>query len=121
MNTKINLTYNGQPYTLEFSRMSIKMLEKTGFKYEEFLEQPMTNIELAFTAAFIKNHPKISQTTIDEIFEGCPNKNELIATISVMINECYESLLADPKEGSEGNVTWETVGLNPKKKETNQA
>lgn len=121
MNTKINLTYKDQPYTLEFNRMSIKMLEKTGFKYEEFLEQPMTNIELAFTAAFVKNHPKINQITVDEIFESCPNKNELIATLSVMINECYESLLAEPKAGEAGNVTWETVGLAPSKKEKTQA
>lgn len=115
MNTKINLTYNNETYTLEFNRMTIKLLEKTGFKYEEFLEQPMTNIELAFTAAFVKNHPKVTQSVVDEIFANCPNKNQLIATISTMINECYESLLAEPEEGAEGNVTWETVSLAPSK------
>ena len=30
MNTKINLTYEGVSYTLEYDRMSIKMLEKAG-------------------------------------------------------------------------------------------
>lgn len=121
MNTKINLTYKDQSYTLEYNRMSVKMLEKTGFKYEEFLEQPMTNIELAFTAAFIKNHPKVNQTVIDEIFASCPNKNQLIATLSTMINECYEALLAEPEDNS-GNVSWETVGLTPStKKEKTQA
>ena len=119
MNTKINLTYKGEDYTLEFNRMTIKMLEKTGFKYEEFLEQPMTNIELAFTAAFVKNHPKIKQNIIDEIFNNCPNKNDLIATISTMINECYESLLAEPEEDASGNASWEVVSSTPiMKKET---
>ena len=55
MNTKIKLTYEGKEYILEFNRMSIKLLENTGFKIDEFLEKPMTNIDLAFTAAFIRN------------------------------------------------------------------
>lgn len=116
MNTTINLTYNDEKFTLEFDRTTIKMLEKAGFKYEEFLEKPMTNIELAFTAAFIKNHPNTKQTTIDEIFEGCKDKNKLIAVISKMINDCYESLLSEPEDDSK-NVQWEVMDLTPAKKE----
>ncbi len=117
MNTKINLTYKGEQYTLEYNRMSIKMLEKAGFEYDKFLDQPVTNIELAFTGAFVKNHPKIQQTLVDEIYDSCPNKDKLVAAISKMINECYESLLADPGEKAEGNASWEVVDLSPKKNE----
>ena len=59
MNTKINLTYKGETYTLEYNRTSIVLLENSGFKIDEFLEKPMSNIELAFSAAFLKNHPKV--------------------------------------------------------------
>ena len=117
MNTKINLTYDGQDYTLEFDRMTIKMLENVGFNYEQFMEKPMTNVELAFTGAFVKNHPKTKQDVIGAIYEACPDKGELIATLSIMINECYESLLS---EGDKGKVTWETVDLSPAKKEKSQ-
>lgn len=109
MNTKIKLTYNGETYTLEYNRNSIKLLEKSGFQYEAFLEKPLTNIELAFAGAFIKNHSKVQQSTIDGIYESCGNKQELIGVLSKMINECYESLLSDP-EGEKGNATWEIVG-----------
>jgi hypothetical protein len=115
MNTKINLTYEGVSYTLEYDRMSIKMLEKAGFQYEEFLDKPFTNVELAFTGAFVKNHPKTSQVTIDKIYEECPNKGDLIAALSKMINECYETLLSDP-EDKQGNATWEVIDLSPTKK-----
>jgi hypothetical protein len=117
MNTKINLTYDGQDYTLEFDRMSIKMLENIGFDYDKFMEKPMTNVELAFTGAFVKNHPKVKQEVIEAIYEACPKKDELIGTLSLMINECYESLLS---EGDSGKVTWETVDLTPKKTEKSQ-
>ncbi len=115
MNTKINLTYDGVSYTLEYDRMSIKMLEKAGFQYEDFLDKPLTNVDLAFTGAFIKNHPKTSQSIIDEIYKNCPDKQGLIAGLSKMINECYETLLSDPEDKS-GNATWEIIDLSPTKK-----
>lgn len=119
MNKQIKLTYDGQEYILEYDRMSVKMLEAAGFKLEEFLEKPMTNVELVFTGAFIKNHPKTKQTTIDEIYASLKNRNALITALSNMISDCYDSLLLDPEENS-GNVTWELVDLTPKKTEKSQ-
>ena len=34
MNTKINLTFKGEKYTLEYNRMAIKLLEQSCFKLE---------------------------------------------------------------------------------------
>lgn len=118
MNKQIKLTYDGVDYILEFDRMSIKMLESAGFDYSEFLKKPMTNVDLAFTAAFIKNHPKTQQSVIDNIYANMKDRTGLIATLSNMISDCYDSLLLDPEE-TEGNVTWEIVDLTPKK-EKNQ-
>lgn len=118
MNTKINLTYNGETYTLEYDRASVVLLENSGFKLDEFLEKPMSNIELAFAGAFIKNHKKVSQTTIDEIFKKTKDKNKLVTALHSMITECYDSLLDEPDGDDEGNATWEIVDLSPKK--TNQ-
>lgn len=114
MNTKINLTYNGETYTLEYDRMSVKLLEANGFKIDEFLEKPMSNIELAFAGAFVKNHKKISQTVVDEIYSKTPDKKGLVVRLQAMISECYDSLLEEPKD-DEGNATWEVVDLSPKK------
>ena len=58
MNTKINLTYKGVPYVLEYTRMGVKLLEANGFQLEEFLRKPMSNVELVFAGAFLKNHQK---------------------------------------------------------------
>ena len=56
MNTKINLTYKGVDYVLEYDRAVVKLLEANGFEITSALEKPMTNIELMFTASFQKNH-----------------------------------------------------------------
>ena len=116
MNTKINLTYKGVPYTLEYDRMGVKALETNGFVIEEFINKPVTNIELAFAGAFIKNHRKTKQTLIDEIFRSCRDKDKLISALTLMIQETYETLLDEPEENDEGNAEWEVVDLSPNKK-----
>ena len=117
MNTKINLTYKGVPYTLEYDRMSIKLLEQNGFSVNEFLEKPLSNIEMAFQGAFIKNHRKIKPELTEEIYSQCKDKDKLITAIVTMIQETYEAFFEEP-EGDEGNAEWEVVNLSPKK--TNQ-
>jgi len=114
MNTKINLTYKDVPYTLEYDRMSVKTLEANGFSVEEFIKKPMSNIELAFAGAFIKNHRKTKQNVIDEIYAKCPNKNDLVTALVQMIQETYDALFEEP-DGDEGNAQWEVVDLSPKK------
>ena len=114
MNTKIKLTYKDVPYVLEFDRMSIKTLEANGFSVEEFIKKPMMNIELAFAGAFIKNHRKTKQVTIDEIFNKMKDKRKLVETLVQMVSETYEALFDEP-EGDEGNAEWEVVDLSPMK------
>jgi hypothetical protein len=113
MNTKINLTYKGVDYVLEYDRASVKLLEAHDFDVTSFLEKPMINIELAFAGSFIKNHKKTNQTTIDEIYKKCPDKKSLLDALIKMIQETYDALLDDP-EDNEGNATWEVVDLSPK-------
>lgn len=115
MNTKINLTYKGVPYTLEYDRMSVKTLEANGFDIADFMAKPMSNIELAFAGAFLKHHRKTKQSVITEIYDKCPNKSDLIEALVQMIQETYESLLEDTEADDEGNATWEVVDLSPKK------
>lgn len=115
MNTKINLTWKGETYTLEYNRATVRMLEQAGFVMDEFLRKPMTNIELVFSGAFIKNHKNIQQSTIDEIFASTRDKNKMIVALQNMIQETYESLLEEPDENDEGNASWEVIDLSPKK------
>lgn len=115
MNTKINLTYQGVPYTLEYDRMGVKTLEANGFVIEEFLKKPMSNIEMVFAGAFIKNHRKIKSTLVEEIYAKCPNKDSLITTLAKMIEETYDALFDEPTDGDEGNAEWEVVDLSLKK------
>lgn len=113
MNTKINITYKGEVFTLEYDRASIKLLEHAGFVSDEFLKKPMNNVELVFAGAFLKNHPNLPQTKIDDIYKSCKDKSGLVSHLNAMIQETYDALLEEP-EGDEGNASWEVVDLTPK-------
>lgn len=115
MNTKIELEYEGQHYTLEYDRAGIKMLESYGFNIDEFLQKPITNTELAFQGAFLKNHPNTKLTTINDIFKDCPDKSGLVKSLHKMITDSYDALLAEPEDDDPKKVQWKTVDLTPKK------
>ena len=110
-NTEIKLNYQGIEYTLAYTRAAVKILESNGFEINSFLEKPMSNIELAFQGAFIKNHPKVSQATIAEIYKHCPNKQDLLMSLYEMISETYNDLFETDTEDESKNVTWKTVNL----------
>ena len=107
-NKKIKLTYDGKDYTLEYTRQTISQLEKQGFVAADFAEKPATMLPLAFRGAFYKNHKFVKEETVEEIFEHISNKQGLIAELSTMLVECYETLMNDTKvEDDKGNAVWE--------------
>ena len=121
MNTKIELEYEGQNYTLEYDRDGIRMLESRGFNIDEFLKKPMTNIELVFQGAFLKYHPNIKLTTISEIFKECPDKTALVNILNKMIDDSYKSLMSEPEDDDPKKVQWKTVDLTPKEENKKKA
>ena len=91
-------------------RKTISDIENMGFVASEMANKPATMLPLAFKGAFLKNHKFVKQDIIDEIFSHISDKQGLIAQLSEMIVECYQSLMGDEVEkDTEGNVSWEIV------------
>ena len=108
MNKKIEFTYDGKKYTLEYNREAIAFIERQGFAISELSTRPMLMLPLAFSGLFFKNHKTESQKTIDEIYDKFKDKSALISAISEMLSETYNTLQADP-EDNEGNIEWKIV------------
>lgn len=116
MNNKcIELEYEGKQYKLEFSKATVKQIEAKGFNIQEFTSKPLTNIELAFEGAFLKNHPTTPIDTIEEILRNCDDKQGLIAALAEMIAETYTYLFGEVDKDNAKKVSWKTVDMNPKK------
>lgn len=105
MSKTIRVTYDGETYTLEFTRETISMMEKNGFRIQDVEDKPMSTLPTLFAGAFLAHHRKIKAGMISKIFERMTDKTGLIAKLGEMYAEPLESLFDEP-EGDEGNATW---------------
>lgn len=105
MGKQLNFTYNDKEYTLEYTRKSVEMMEKNGFRASDIDDKPMLTLPALFAGAFLSKHRYEKQAVIDAIFAKLTNKVELIGKLAEMYNEPIMTLIDEPDE-SEGNVDW---------------
>ena len=105
MAKQLRFTYQDKEYCLEYTRKSVEMMERNGFRASDIQDKPMTTLPALFAGAFLANHRYVKQDVIDAIFAKMPNKMELIGKLAEMYNEPIMSLIDEPEE-SEGNVMW---------------
>lgn len=112
---KIELTYMGKQYTLEFNRRTVLKLEKAlradGINLVEMTENEnekanplelVSIVDTVFTYAFKMHHPNVTQDVIDTIFEKLGNKEQLSGVLFEIVTAPINAL-ADNKEGE---ITW---------------
>lgn len=107
MGKQLNFEHKGKEYTLEFTRESVRQMEREGFKAGDVLEKPMLTLPKLFAGAFKAHHRfDTKQKEIDEIFELFKNKNALVEKLAEMYSEPMETLMDD--DNIEGNaIAWE--------------
>ena len=93
-------TENGETYTLEFSRESVRFAESRGFDINELTKFPQTNIPALFFFAFRKNHRDIARNQADSMLEELGGLTpEEIERLSRLYNEPTESLILTEEGG----------------------
>jgi hypothetical protein len=106
MAKQLNFEYEGKEYTLEFTRESVKQMEREGFVAEQIVTKPMLTLPKLFAGAFKAHHRYEKQKTIDEMFELFTNKGALIEKLVEMYQDPVEALMDD--ENIEGNaIAWD--------------
>lgn len=108
MSKRIEFSYKGTDYVLEYNRKSVEFMERQGFVASELVEKPMLMLPMAFEGLFLKNHKNIKKSEVDEIYDKFKDKSALISTLAEMLQETYSTLQEDP-DGNEGNIDWKVV------------
>ena len=106
MTSKIHFQYKGKEYFLEYTRNSIKEMEKKGFKVAEVMDKPMSLLPEMFAGAFIANHRFTSRKLIDEIFSKFDDKGELLNELAEMYSLVIEDFVNE-LEKSKNGLAWE--------------
>ena len=106
MAKKLEFNYQGKDYTLEYTRESVKQMEREGFVANEIVTKPMLTLPKLFSGAFKAHHKyDVKQKQIDEMFDLFKNKEALIEKLAEMYHEPFEALMDDSNEGNA--IAWE--------------
>ena len=104
----LNFEYKGKEYTLEYTRESVKQMEREGFVANEIITKPMLTLPKLFSGAFKAHHKyDTKQKQIDEMFELFTNKSALVEKLAEMYAEPIESLMDDENVDSGNAIAWD--------------
>lgn len=107
MAKRIEIAYNGDKYTLEFTRDTVRQMERAGFNVDEALATPMSSFDTLFTGAFLANHGRAVKDRIPEkILKGKKFSKDMFGKLIEMYNEPIAEMFDDAEE-TEGNLEWE--------------
>ena len=106
MAKQLNFEYKGKEYTLEYTRESVRQMEREGFKSSDVIEKPMLTLPKLFAGAFKAHHKwGTKPQDIEEIYNNFKNKDALFEKLAEMYNEPMEAMLDEPDEGNA--IAWE--------------
>ena len=108
MGKQLNFEYKNKEYTLEFTRESVKQMEREGFVAKDIMEKPMLTLPKLFAGAFKAHHRfDTKQKQIDEIFELFTNKQALVEKLAEMYAEPMETLMDDDNIDEGNAIAWD--------------
>lgn len=102
----LTIRYDGETYTLEYTRETVEMMERQGFRAKDISEQPMNSLPKLFAGAFLAHHRRLKQARIDEMFDSLADKMGLIEKLGEMYAEPIEALFDDPADSGK-NASWD--------------
>lgn len=106
MTRRISFVYKDKKYVLEYTKSSIKEMERRGFVIEEVLKKPLSMLPDMFAGAFIANHRFTRRKEIDEIYEQFDNKDELVNALAEMYSLVLEEFINELEKTGNG-LKWE--------------
>ena len=101
---QITFEFEGKDYTLEYTKNTVRQMERRGFVADEIATKPMTVIPDLFAGAFLSKHPQLKREKIDKIYDSMNGKQRLIRALTEMYNETIECLIDEGED--EGNPNW---------------
>ncbi len=104
MSKVLEFTYNGKDYMLEYTKETVKEMERAGFVASEVLNKPMSLLPSLFAGAFRAHHRTTSKTIIDEIFNALGDKEDLLGKLAEMYQEPLNAMLEEPEDSKK--VEW---------------
>ena len=106
---KIQFTFEGSDYTLEYTPQSIRKMDRDGFNLAEIDNHIVNAPYDLFSGAFIARHNYVPVKERERMYEALVNQNEegdnLLEFLGEMLKDELEFIINKPS----GNVNWVAV------------
>lgn len=100
MAKQLSFEFEGNRYTLGFTRETIKAMEDDGFRINTASGTMATSVPQLWEGAFLAHCPKTPKSIIDRAYEAQSDKKGLFSDLGEMITEAYETLVEEPEDES---------------------
>lgn len=104
MAKQITFSYGDRDYTLEFTRKSVKTMERQGFNIQDVNVKPLLTTEALFRGAFLAHHNGIRPDVVEDIFMALDKKG-LLEMLVDMYNEPLKVLEPEEDDGAK-KIAW---------------
>lgn len=104
MSKVLEFSYNDRDYTLEYTKETVKEMERAGFVASDILNKPISLLPSLFAGAFRAHHKNTSKNIIDEIFDAMGDKEDLLAKLAEMYQDPLNAMLEEPDDSKK--VMW---------------
>ena len=99
---------NGDVFTLEFNRESVKYAEMKGFNIDDIANKPMTAIPNLFYFAFRMHHKSVSREKIDKVYDKLGGlTTAMVERLGALYAEPFEALIQDEEDLKNSKMTVE--------------
>lgn len=99
---------NGDVFTLEFNRDSVRFAELKGFNVDDISNKPMTAIPNLFFFAFRMHHKNLSREKVDKIYDKLGGlTTAMIERLGALYAAPFESLIQEEDELKNSKMTVE--------------
>lgn len=100
-NREMEFEYNNVHYKLGFNKSTVRQLEQRGFDATKLQNLPATMIQLLWQGAFLKNHKRTPQSTIEDIWNHLENRNDVIIKLVELYSEPLAGIVEDLEDTGE--------------------
>lgn len=107
--TRIDVDCDGERYTLEFNRSTVKRMEREGFDIDRIESAPVSTIESLVDGAFEMHHPSMPHAARMRVWDSLGGKGGeggLVRALITLYMAPVNSLVADPTTST---ATWKLV------------
>lgn len=107
MAKQIIFEYQGKDYCLEYTRETVRQMEREGFRSSDVIDKPMLSLPKLFAGAFKAHHKYgLKEKAVEEMFNLFTNKDALFEKLAEMYNSPMEAMLDEP-EDSGNAIVWD--------------